>query len=619
MKNKLRTLKRGRIVAHSLGHASPQRPKEAPKNLIIGNSLNVSSSNHPLKIGEWLVAQGWITPDHLSVALKEQKHNPKRLGELLLSLGFLFSPQLLKALSTLSGLPFISLDHHILDPLIVQQIPLEIAQHHQVILFQLDEVQAHVAMADPENIIALDKIRPFVPSQINLIPYHETQGGIARAIETYYPQVTVDMGEEKVINLVNDLILKAVRLKASDVHLTPTAHSVEVHYRRDGLLQPAHTLHKDRWSAIAVRLKIMGNLDIAESRRPQNGRFSLNMGGREVDFRLSCHPTIHGENLVLRILDKTQSLRTLDELGFDRKDIDILSRLVHLPQGLIIVSGPTGSGKTTTLYALLSHMDARIRNIMTLEEPVEYYLPNIRQTEIREGGPFRFAEGVRSLLRQDPDVIFISEIRDTETAQMALRAAMTGHLVLGTIHAQDSLSVPQRLFDLGIAPSMLSGNLIGALAQRLVRQVCTVCQYPKILTPEERIRFDLPSIAKHTYQAEGCSACNHTGYQGREAVAEVVLFDENISTLIAEGAPPIALRHATKSASLWQRGIEKVLDGKTTFSEILRVIGEPRFSLPTTPEDGFSPQARFNFSRLSHPTLSNNQKKEISDSIQGEF
>jgi type II secretory ATPase GspE/PulE/Tfp pilus assembly ATPase PilB-like protein len=343
------------------------------------------------------------------------------------------------------------------------------------------------------------------------------------------------------------------------------------------------------------------------------------MGGREVDFRLSCHPTIHGENLVLRILDKTQSLRTLDELGFDGKDIDILSRLVHLPQGLIIVSGPTGSGKTTTLYALLSHMDARIRNIMTLEEPVEYYLPNIRQTEIREGGPFRFAEGVRSLLRQDPDVIFISEIRDTETAQMSLRAAMTGHLVLGTIHAQDSLSVPQRLFDLGIAPSMLSGNLIGALAQRLVRQACMVCQYPKILTSEERIRFDLPSIAKHAYQAEGCSACNHTGYQGREAVAEVVLFDENISTLIAEGAPPIALRHAAKSASLWQRGIEKVLDGKTTFSEILRVIGEPRFSSTTTPEDGLSPQARFNFSRLGHPTLSNNQNIEISDSTQGEF
>jgi type II secretory ATPase GspE/PulE/Tfp pilus assembly ATPase PilB-like protein len=631
MKNKTRTLKRVRTVAHSPGHTFPQRTKDVPESLVTGNSLNVLSGKQPLKIGEWLVAQGWITPDHLSVALKEQKRHPKRLGELLLGLGFLSSSQLLKALSTLSGLPFILLDNHILDPLTTQQIPLEIAQRYQVILFQLDETQAHIAMADPENIIALDKVRPFVPSQIALIPYHETQDGIARAIETYYPQVTVDMGEEKVINLVNDLILKAVRLKASDVHLTPTAHSIEVHYRRDGLLQPAHTLHKDRWSAIAVRLKIMGNLDIAESRRPQNGRFSLNMGGREIDFRLSCHPTIHGENLVLRILDKTQSLRTLDELGFDGKDIDILCRLVHLPQGLIIVSGPTGSGKTTTLYALLSHMDARIRNIMTLEEPVEYYLPNIRQTEIREGGPFRFAEGVRSLLRQDPDVIFISEIRDAETAQMALRAAMTGHLVLGTIHAQDSLSVPQRLFDLGIAPSMLSGNLIGALAQRLVRQVCIACRYPKILTSEERIRFDIPTPAKHTYQAEGCPACHHTGYQGREAVAEVVLFDEKISTLIAEGAPPIALRHAAKGTTLWQRGIEKVLEGKTTFSEILRVIGEPGFSsLTTTPEFSSphldinikahpSDQVRFNFSRSSHSTLLNNQQIEMSDSTQGEF
>jgi len=632
MENKIRNLKRVRAMAHSPGHALSQRHSKTGENLVAERLPGTLFGNQRLKIGEWLIAQGWITPDQLNVALKEQKHHPKRLGELLVSLRFLSPTQLLKALSTLSGLPSISLDSHILDPLIVQQIPLEIAQRHQLILFQLDETQAHIAMADPENMIALDKVHPFVPSQIALTPYHETLDGIAHAIEAYYPQVTVDMGEEKVINLVNDLILKAVRLKASDVHLTPTAHSIEVHYRQDGLLSLAHTLHKDRWSAIAVRLKIMGNLDIAESRRPQNGRFSLNMGGREIDFRLSCHPTIHGENLVLRILDKTQSLRTLDELGFVRMDIDILRRLVHLPQGLIIVSGPTGSGKTTTLYALLSHMDALVRNIMTLEEPVEYYLPNIRQTEIREGGPFRFDEGVRSLLRQDPDVIFISEIRDAETAEMALRAAMTGHLVLGTIHAQSSLTVPQRLFDLGIAPSMLSGNLTAAIAQRLVRQLCATCRYPQILTDLERSQFDVPSSVTHVYQADGCPACNHTGYQGREAVAEMVLFDEEVSALIAEGAAPGALRHAVKNSSLWQRSIEKVLLGKTTFSEISRVIGNPIFPSSTKiPE--FVPshsdssikalnddQARFNLRRSGYPTSSKkNRRTEIDDFPQGGY
>jgi type II secretory ATPase GspE/PulE/Tfp pilus assembly ATPase PilB-like protein len=540
--------------------------------------LSTSQNQHPkrLKIGEWLVSERWITPDQLSVALKEQTRRSKRLGELILDLGFISSEQLLKALSALSGLPFISLTYQILDLSLVHQIPLALAARHQMILFQQDESGAHIAMVDPEDILALDKVRLLLGSQTPLIPYHATMGELAYALQTYYPQPIVNTHEGEVVRLVNDMILEAVRLNASDIHLSPTAHRIDVHYRQDGIMRLAHTLHKERWAAISVRLKILGSLDIAESRRPQNGRFNLTLGGREIDFRLSCHPTIHGENLVLRILDKTQSLRSLDALGFEAPDIETIKRLVQLPQGMIILSGPTGAGKTTTLYAFLGHMDALTRNIMTLEEPVEYYLPNIRQTEIREGGPFRFGDGMRSLLRQDPDVVFISEIRDAETAQMALRAAMTGHLVLGTVHARDSFTVPQRLSDLGIAPSVLSGNLTASIAQRLVRRLCEACRQPKIVTSEDRKNYFLPESVTHVYQADSCPSCHQTGYCGREAVAEVILFDQDLSALIAEGGAQTLLRKAVKDRSirtLWDSGIEKVLAGKTTFAEIDRVIG----------------------------------------------
>jgi type II secretory ATPase GspE/PulE/Tfp pilus assembly ATPase PilB-like protein len=529
-----------------------------------------------LKIGEWLVAQKWITQDQLIVALKEQVRRSKRLGELLVDLGFLSDSQLLTALSTLSGFPFISLENQILDLTLVRKVPLEVALRYQVMLFQQDEQGAHLAMSDPEDLLALDKVRQILGREVPLLPYHTTTNEIAQAREIYYPQPTLEPHEGEVIQLIHDMILEAVRLKASDIHLSPTAHQIDVHYRQDGILYVAHTLHKERWSAISVRLKIMGGLDIAESRRPQNGRFSLVFGGREIDFRLSCHPTIHGENLVLRILDKTQSLRALDELGFEKNDIKILKELVQRPQGMILLSGPTGSGKTTTLYALLNHMDSLTRNIMTLEEPVEYYVPHIRQTEIREGGPFRFGEGVRSLLRQDPDVIFISEIRDAETAQMALRAAMTGHLVLGTIHAKDCYTIPQRLLDLGVPSSLLEGNLIAGIAQRLVRRLCEKCCYPQIITREDRKRFSLPRSVSHVYQAGSCSSCCETGYLGREAVVESVLFNEEFFTFKSENSVHCLSEKISKNqkvSTLWDRGMEKVLAGKTTFAEIDRVIG----------------------------------------------
>lgn len=528
-----------------------------------------------MKIGQWLLSKKWITEDQLKVALKEQLRSRKRLGEVMIDLNFLSSEQLLQALSTLSDLPYIILKNQILDLCVVRQIPLEIAQKYHLIIFQQDSQGIHVAMADPEDLLALDKIRALLGDHSVLIPYHETLRGIAESIETYYPQPSAKVQDIEIVQVVNDLILEAVRLKASDIHFSPTSHHIDIRYRLDGLLVLAHTLHKEKWTSLSVRLKIMGSLDIAETRRPQNGRFSLTLAGRDIDFRLSCHPTIQGENLVIRILDKTQSLRTLDELGFPEKDVEILKHLVCLPQGMIILSGPTGTGKTTTLYALLRYINAVNRNIMTLEEPVEYNLPHIHQTEIREGGLFRFAEGVRSLLRQDPDVIFISEIRDLETAQMALRAAMTGHLVLATIHARNAAAIPQRFLDFGIDFALLKGNLVAGIAQRLIRLLCDTCRKPRTITAEEQERFILFSFPQNVYQATGCSFCRE-GYQGRQGICELVLFDDDLSVRQMEKHDQISAHNMMRDSeklTLWTRGIQKVLEGKTTFAEIDRVIG----------------------------------------------
>jgi type IV pilus assembly protein PilB len=545
-------------------------------------AMSLVPSKKP-RLGEWLLAQGWITPDQLAVALQEQSHRPERLGELMLELNFIQPHQLLTALSVQSERPHINLEQQIFDPLTVQTVPLDIARSRHLILFRhdQDEKTFHVAMADPEDLPAMDHLREFLMAKYELAPrliaYHTTLKGIAHALEAYYPHPTVDKQgnrqEGEIIRLVNELILEAVRLRASDIHLSPTPYGVEIHYRQDGMLHLVHTLHKDQWPPLSVRLKIMATLDIAESRRPQNGRFSLTLAGREIDFRLSCHPIIHGENFAIRILDKTHSLRTLHELGFDTDDIILVERLVRLPDGMIILSGPTGAGKTTTLYALLNHMNANSRNIMTLEEPVEYNIPHIRQTEIKEGGPFRFAEGMRSLLRQDPDVIFISEIRDAETAHMAVRAAMTGHLVLGTIHARNTLTIPQRFIDLGVPLALLEGNLTAGISQRLVRKLCQRCRVPYMADTEEHNCFADAVNISPIYKSSGCEDCLQTGYNGRKAIAELRLFNDNL-TLRPMDNGSISPANNQGEQSLWNRGVAEVLAGQTTLAEINRVIGE---------------------------------------------
>ena len=505
-----------------------------------------------------LLSQGLITPDQLQVAEDEQKRYPRFLGEILVDLNFLDSIQLQQALSQSTGLPYIDLSQTSVNPQALSLLPLETLQHYQAVPFAYDNNSQtlSVAMADPEHILWVDKLREGLHQHFKGCPtfrlYHADPQQIQVVIHHAYPTQVLS-AQDDTVTRVETILTQAVKAGASDIHFQPEEQFIRLRYRIDGLLQTEQTFHKQDWSGVAVRLKIMAGLDIAESRRPQSGRFDLRLAGHQVDFRLSIHPTLFGENIVVRLLDKDKSLLRLSELGFSQPHIDYLKKVSRLPQGMIIVSGPTGSGKTTSLYALFAEMDSHNRNIMTLEEPIEYHLPGIRQTEIKTGGILSFADGVRSILRQDPDVIFIGEIRDEATAKMALRSAMTGHLVIATVHSYDCYGVPARLVDLGLQPSLLAGHILCAVSQRLVRKICQRCQ------------------------TKTCEDCHQTGYKGRSAVVEILPFDEDIDQIIANGANRSLIKHhclKKNQLTLWQDGQTKLRAGITTADELKRVLGD---------------------------------------------
>ena len=455
-----------------------------------------------------------------------------------------------------------------------------------------------IAIADPDNIIALDQVRALLRDEYRLVTQLASESDILRAIDQYYGfelsidgilheiepgemdhqnlQQGVNEFSQPVVRLIDALLTEAVQLGASDIHFEPESSFLRIRYRVDGVLRQVRSLHKSFWPAMVVRLKVMSGMNIAETRAPQDGRISLRLSGRPIDFRVASHPTSYGENLVLRILDRQKGIVAINQIGLDEAALNTLKAIIAKPEGIVLVTGPTGSGKTTTLYSVLNHVNTESVNIMTLEDPVEYPIPLIRQSSVNEAAKLDFVSGIRSLMRQDPDIILVGEIRDHPTAEMAFRAAMTGHQVYSTLHTNSAIGAIPRLLDIGILPDIMAGNIIGIIAQRLVRVLCRHCKYPYRPDHTECKMLGVRHDENITiYRAAGCDVCQHQGYSGRQAIMEILRLDSDMDDLIARRASirdlkNNALEHGFRP--LAQDGIRRILQGVTSIAEVSRVV-----------------------------------------------
>lgn len=577
----------------------------------VGQDLQSRSEGHgvegddkastKVRIGEQMVAMGLISEDQLNVALQEKKISGKMMGEILVELGFIEEDALTLFIAESSGFGVFDPRNTIVDGEALAILEKSVALQHQILPVSIDEDSLYVAMPDPYDVVALDALRRYLPRKnLQIKPMVTTTAVISDAIDASYGYASsikgimdeLEKGEQQkdvaalnekeafthpIVRLVNALVFDAVKLGVSDLHFEPEENFVRLRYRLDGVLFTAQTLHKQHWNAIAQRIKIMSEMNIADKLSPQDGRFNLNVGGREADFRVSSLPTVHGENIVLRVLDKSASIMPLDALGFSDENMAKIQHAYKKPEGIIIVTGPTGSGKTTSLYSMLNEINDVEVNIQTLEDPVEYSLPMIRQTHVREG-ILDFADGIKALLRQDPDIIFVGEVRDKITAEMALKAAMTGHQVFTSLHTNDSFGAIPRLLDLGMKPGMLAGAIIAVFAQRLGRRLCSDCKIEYTASAEECEVMNVdPSDPPQIYKAnpEGCSCCNGKGYKGRVAFVEILSFDEDIDQLVARNESKAEIKElAVKKGfkSMRDDGVLKVLEGVTDLDAVARVV-----------------------------------------------
>ena len=390
-------------------------------------------------------------------------------------------------------------------------------------------------------------------------------------------QSSADEYSQPVVRLIDSILTDAVKREASDIHFEPETGFLRIRYRIDGMLRQVRSLHQSYWPAMAVRIKVLSGMNIAETRAPQDGRITLSMRGRQIDFRVSAQPTIHGENIVLRILDRQKGLVPLDGLGLTEYQLDLLKLMIARPEGIILATGPTGSGKTTTLYSVLNHINSEGVNIMTLEDPVEYPMTLVRQTSVAESAKLDFANGIRSMMRQDPDIILVGEIRDTETAEMAFRAAMTGHQVFSTLHTNSSIGAIPRLLDIGVLPDIMAGNIIGVVAQRLVRRLCSHCKSPYQAEAHETrlLGGGTNSPRPIIFRPSGCERCDFQGYRGRLAIMEILRMNADIDELVARRCTAREIRQLAESqgfVSLADDGLRRVLDGSTSLAELGRVV-----------------------------------------------
>ena len=551
-------------------------------------------------IGSKLLDKKVISEDQLNIAIKERERlgGNKSLGVILVDMGFVSEGALGEILNESVGIKKFDIKSSYIDPKLVKKIPKDFAVQNKLIPVSYSSESIVLAMVDVFDIISIDQVRRFFPPNFRIDPVFVPETDMMHAIDQYFDyEMSIEgilkeiesggtnkntnenelRGDYKspMVRLVDVILNDAVHHGASDLHFEPEAQFLRIRYRIDGKMVQIRSVHKDYWSAIAVRIKIMSNMNIAENRKPQDGRIESEILGRKIDFRVSTQPTINGENIVMRILDEKQSIMTLEKLGFSEHCNNVLKKIVKRPEGVIILTGPTGSGKTTTLYTVLNYINSIDKNIMTLEDPVEYRIPLIRQSNIRHDIGMDFAAGIKAILRQDPDVILVGEIRDKDTAITAIQAAMTGHQVYSSLHTNDALSAIPRLMNIGVPTYLLSGALIGIIAQRLARKLCIHCKKEQPITDfEKKLLGSKYTHITKLYQAVGCDKCSH-GYKGRIAVSEILPFDRELDEMIVASASRKEILKYALSVGfvpIVEDGLQKVVAGHIDLKELIRVV-----------------------------------------------
>lgn len=548
------------------------------------------------KLGDILVENMLITQEQLMSALALQKNTNKKLGRVLIDEGYVDEEQIIKILELQLGITHVKLDTYTIESSAPFLINERLARKHNLIPIRLDRNKIIVAMSDPLNIFAIDDVK--VATGYEVEPVISSFKEVENAINQYYQKINAQKALEEfsenysldyvteeddelsekianapVVKLVQAIIAQAIKLKASDIHIEPGEDKVRVRYRLDGELTEGIAPGRSSHAAIVTRIKIMGRMDIAEKRVPQDGRVEMELDGKQIDMRISSLPTVHGEKIVIRLLDRSGEVMSKEQLGFTAQNMAVFNKIIKNPHGIILVTGPTGSGKTTSLYAALSELNTVDKNIITIEDPVEYRLEGVNQSQVNVKAGLTFANGLRSVLRQDPDIIMVGEIRDPETAQIAVRAAITGHLVLSTVHTNDTGSTIARLVDMGIEPYLLSSSLVGIIAQRLVRKICTNCKTPY---PANQLEAEALSIPEGTtlFRGEGCNLCNQTGHNGRMAIHELLPITKKIREAIETRQSTDVIKETAIQqgmTTLRDNCVQLALQGIITTDELFRL------------------------------------------------
>lgn len=548
------------------------------------------------KLGDLLIDLGLISESNLNAVLEKQKITKKKLGEILIEEKYLTEREFFEVLEFQLGVPYVDLDRFSIESDAPKLITANLAKRHTVIPVSIVDETLTLAMNDPLDLLAIDDVK--LATKLEVKPVIAGKHAILDAIDFFYEkedaekaieefrkefdegelegmdeEMLNDINNAPVVRLINSIISQAVKLRASDIHIEPFEKKLKVRCRVDGDLIEVMRPSKAAHAAIVTRIKIMGKMDISERRKPQDGRMEKAIDGRVVDMRISVLPTVFGEKVVIRILDRTSFMMTKEELGFTENNLKLFNQVMRNPNGIILITGPTGSGKSTTLYTVLAEMNQPDKNIVTVEDPVEYSLDGINQVQVNPKADLTFATGLRSILRQDPDIIMVGEIRDPETVNIAIRAAITGHLVLSTIHTNDTASTITRLVNMGIDPYLISSSVVGIVAQRLVKRICTHCKISYEIDEKNALLVGIPEKTP-VFRGEGCTKCNGTGTSGRTAVHEVMVVDRDIRNMINEGHSIDEIKDKAISSgmhTLKDACRELLLKGIITMDEMLKI------------------------------------------------